>query len=140
MITIENVRDFPHRARGAYVTIGNFDGVHWGHARLISELVRRAGEAGAPALAVTFHPHPAALLRPELAPEPLVWLDREIELLTATGVTDVAVFKTGAWLLELSARHMNEPGLRSGSSEAKFRGKGLRSQRRQNRAGQRRGL
>lgn len=108
MITIENVRDFPALARGAYVTIGNFDGVHRGHARLISELVRRAEAAGAPALAVTFDPHPATLLRPELAPEPLVWLDREIELLKACGVADVAVFRTGPWLLELSAREFFE--------------------------------
>lgn len=108
MITIENVRDFPARARGAFVTIGNFDGVHRGHARLISELVDRARAAGAPALAVTFHPHPATLLRPDQVPEPLVWLEREIELLTAAGVSDVAVFKTGPWLLELPAREFFE--------------------------------
>ena len=108
MITIENVRDFPARARGAYVTIGNFDGVHRGHARLISELVRRADLAGAPSLAVTFDPHPAMLLRPDRCPEPLVWLEREIDLLTAAGVTDVAVFKTGPWLLGLSAREFFE--------------------------------
>ncbi|AMV36646.1 bifunctional riboflavin kinase/FAD synthetase [Planctomyces sp. SH-PL62] len=108
MITIENVRDFPARARGAYVTIGNFDGVHRGHARLMAELVRRADAAGAPALAVTFDPHPAALLRPEQTPEPLVRMDREIELLMATGVSDVAVFRTGPWLLGLSAREFFE--------------------------------
>lgn len=108
MITIENVHDFPARARGAYATIGNFDGVHRGHARLISELVQRAHAAGAPAIAVTFNPHPAILLRPEAAPEPLTWLEREIELLTAAGVDEVAVFHTGPWLLELSAREFFE--------------------------------
>ena len=108
MITIENVRDLPARARGAYLTIGNFDGVHRGHAHLMAELVGRAREAGAPAIAVTFDPHPAILLRPEQAPEPLARLDREIELLMATGVADVAVFKTGPWLLELSAREFFE--------------------------------
>lgn len=108
MITIENVHDFPARARGAYVTIGNFDGVHRGHARLISELVARAEAVGAPALAVTFHPHPATFLRPDRVPDPLVWLEREIGLLRAAGVSDVAVFKTGPWLLELSAREFFE--------------------------------
>lgn len=104
MITIENVRDFPGRARGAYVTIGKFDGVHRGHVQLISELRRKAEAAGAPAMVVTFDPHPAALLRPEAAPVPLLWPDREFELLKQAGADEVAVFRTGPWLLGLSAR------------------------------------
>jgi len=108
VITIENVRDFPSSARGAFVTIGNFDGVHRGHGRLIAELRRKADEAGVPALAVTFDPHPVALLRPDKAPVPLVWQRREYELLRSAGVTEVAVFRTGPWLLELSAREFFE--------------------------------
>ena len=108
MITIENVRDFPPSARGAFVTIGNFDGVHRGHGRLIAELRRRADAAGVPALAVTFDPHPVALLRPDKAPVPLVWQGREYELLKAAGASEVAVFRTGPWLLELSAREFFE--------------------------------
>jgi riboflavin kinase/FMN adenylyltransferase len=90
------------------VTIGNFDGVHRGHGRLIAELRRRADAAGVPALAVTFDPHPVALLRPDKAPVPLVWQEREYELLKAAGATEVAVFRTGPWLLELSAREFFE--------------------------------
>jgi riboflavin kinase/FMN adenylyltransferase len=104
VITIENVRDFPAGARGAYVTVGNFDGVHLGHQRLIGRLRARADQAGAAALAVTFDPHPVALLRPGDAPVPLVWIEREITLLRETGATEVAVFRTGMWLLELTAR------------------------------------
>jgi riboflavin kinase / FMN adenylyltransferase len=104
VITIENVRDFPAKARGAYVTVGNFDGVHRGHRRLLTRLRAKADLAGVPALAITFDPHPVALLRPDKAPVPLVWLEREIELLEQAGATQVAVFRTGPWLLELSAR------------------------------------
>jgi len=104
VITIENVRDFPARARGAIVTVGNFDGVHRGHQRLLARLRARADAARVPALAITFDPHPVALLRPEKAPVPLVWLEREIALLEASGATEVGVFRTGRWLLELSAR------------------------------------
>ena len=104
MITIENVEDFPARARGAYMTVGNFDGVHRGHQRLIGRLCARADAAGVPALAVTFDPHPVALLRPDKAPVPLVWPEREIALLEEAGATEVAVFRTGRWLLDLSAR------------------------------------
>ena len=104
VITIENVRDFPARARGAVVTVGNFDGVHRGHQQLLSKLRDHADAAGVPALAVTFDPHPVTLLRPEKAPVPLVWPQREIALLKQAGATEVGVFKTGPWLLELSAR------------------------------------
>ena len=104
VITIENVRDFPARARGAYVTVGNFDGVHRGHERLLARLRAKGDAAGVPAMAITFDPHPVALLRPEKAPVPLVWPEREIALLKEAGATLVAVFRTGPWLLELSAR------------------------------------
>jgi riboflavin kinase/FMN adenylyltransferase len=104
VITIENVEDIPARARGAFVTVGNFDGVHRGHQRLIGRLRERADAAGVPALAVTFDPHPVALLRPDKAPVPLVWPQREIALLREAGATEVAVFRTGRWLLDLSAR------------------------------------
>ncbi len=104
MITIENVEDFPAGLRGAYVTVGNFDGVHRGHRRLIGQLRTRADAEGVPALAVTFNPHPVALLRPDKAPVPLVWPEREITLLEEAGATEVAVFRTGRWLLDLTAR------------------------------------
>jgi len=104
VITIENVRDFPAKARGAYVTVGNFDGVHRGHQRLLTRLRAKADLAGVPALAITFDPHPVILLKPDKVPVPLVWPAREIELLEKAGATQVAVFRTGPWLLELSAR------------------------------------
>jgi riboflavin kinase/FMN adenylyltransferase len=103
-IRIKNFEELPARARGAFVTVGNFDGVHQGHQRLIQRLRARADAAGLAALAITFNPHPAALLRPEAAPVPLVWPEREIALLRQAGATEVGVFRTGRWLLDLSAR------------------------------------
>jgi riboflavin kinase/FMN adenylyltransferase len=107
-IRIENLQDLPARARGAFVTVGNFDGVHRGHQRLIRRLRARANAAGVVAMAITFDPHPVALLRPEAAPVPLVWPEREIALLEDAGATEVAVFRTGRWLLDLSAREFFE--------------------------------
>jgi len=104
VIAIDGVRDFPASARGAMVTVGNFDGVHRGHQMLLGRLRARADAAGIPALAITFDPHPVALLRPEQAPVPLLWPEREIALLREAGATVVGVFRTGPWLLELSAR------------------------------------
>jgi riboflavin kinase/FMN adenylyltransferase len=104
VITIESCAPVPAAARGGFLTIGNFDGVHRGHSHLLARLRARADAAGAAALALTFNPHPVALLRPEQAPVPLVWPEREVELLRAAGADEVGVFRTGPWLLELSAR------------------------------------
>ncbi len=104
MITLERFGELPARARGAYLAIGNFDGVHLGHARLIARLRALADEAGVPAVAVTFDPPPAAILRPQYAPAPLTWIERRAELLQQAGAHDVVVFRTGAWLLNLTAR------------------------------------
>ena len=63
-----------------------------------------ADAGGGAAIALTFDPHPVALLRPGSAPPPLVWTDRKANLLRAEGATEVGVFRTGAWLLGLTAR------------------------------------
>jgi riboflavin kinase/FMN adenylyltransferase len=104
VITLETFDDVPARLRGAYLAVGNFDGVHRGHSRLIGRLRALADEAGAPAVALTFDPHPVALLRPEMAPVPLAWTERNVALLEQAGATEVGVFRTGPWLLGLTAR------------------------------------
>jgi riboflavin kinase/FMN adenylyltransferase len=104
VITLEDFSEVPGRLRGAFLAVGNFDGVHLGHAQLIARLRTRADEAGAPAVALTFNPHPVALLRPDKAPVPLLWTERNAELLQQAGATEVGVFHTGPWLLGLTAR------------------------------------
>jgi riboflavin kinase / FMN adenylyltransferase len=104
VITIDSLGEVPDRIRGAYVAVGNFDGVHLGHSRLIARLRANAEAAGVPALALTFDPHPVLLLRPEEAPVPLVWTERKASLLKEVGASAVGVFQTGPWLLGLTAR------------------------------------
>jgi riboflavin kinase/FMN adenylyltransferase len=108
VITLEDFSEVPARLRGAYLAVGNFDGVHRGHTHLIARLRADADAAGAPAVALTFDPHPVALLRPEKAPVPLLWTERNAELLLEAGATEVGVFHTGPWLLGLSAREFFE--------------------------------
>ncbi len=55
-------------ARGAVVTIGNFDGLHRGHAAVIAEAGRLARRIGAPRAVLTFEPHPRRFFQPGLAP------------------------------------------------------------------------
>jgi riboflavin kinase/FMN adenylyltransferase len=104
VITLDSFAPVADRFRGAYLAVGNFDGVHLGHARLIGRLRERARAAGGLALALTFDPQPVALLRPESAPVPLTWTERKAELLKESGADGVGVFRTGAWLLGLTAR------------------------------------
>ena len=104
MITLEGFDTVPAQAKGAYVAIGNFDGVHRGHAHLLARLSACARASGVPALALTFDPPPVALLRPEAAPAPLTWLDRRLDLMRQAGADEVGIFKTGSWLLGMTAR------------------------------------
>ena len=57
--------------RGCVGTIGNFDGVHLGHRRILEAVVARARETRRPSIAITFEPHPLAVLRPDRAPRRL---------------------------------------------------------------------
>lgn len=73
------------------VTIGNFDGVHCGHRRVIETVVARAQTLGVQSVLVTFDPHPAAVLRPDKAPELLTLLPEKLRLLCALGLDAVVV-------------------------------------------------
>ncbi len=108
MIKLDDFTGVPAHLRGAFLAVGNFDGVHLGHLNLISRLRANADAAGAAAITLTFDPHPGVLLRPDKAPAPLVWTERKVSLLKGAGATDVGVFKTGPWLLGLTAREFFE--------------------------------
>jgi riboflavin kinase/FMN adenylyltransferase len=73
------------------VTIGNFDGVHRGHHAVLKLVADRARAAGLRSVAVTFDPHPLAVLYPDRAPEPLSTTEHKLELLGATGLDAVLV-------------------------------------------------
>lgn len=75
---------------GAAVTIGNFDGVHLGHRRLVEHAARHARATGGKVAVLTFWPHPARVLAPALAPAQIASRARRRELLEEAGV-DVLV-------------------------------------------------
>ena len=75
------------------LALGNFDGLHRGHMKIIDRVRRRAGErAGTPA-AMTFEPHPPRVLRPDRAPALLMTAEQKIEALARSGMQGVAVVR-----------------------------------------------
>lgn len=73
------------------VCIGVFDGVHRGHRVIIDATRRLAGEVGGSVVAVTFDPHPSAVVRPDTQPRMLSTLDHRVALLGDAGVDAVLV-------------------------------------------------
>ncbi len=83
--------DVPADLGRTAVVIGNFDGVHLGHRHVISRARELADREGLRVVAVTFDPHPMAVLRPEHAPLTLTDIERRGRLLAEAGVDDVFV-------------------------------------------------
>jgi riboflavin kinase/FMN adenylyltransferase len=81
----------PDSLRPCVVTLGNFDGVHRGHLAVIDQLKRVAASHGLPAVAVTFDPHPLAVLRPDAAPELLTPGPLRDDLLRDAGLDGLLV-------------------------------------------------
>jgi riboflavin kinase/FMN adenylyltransferase len=88
---------------GCAVTLGVFDGVHRGHAALVEATVRWARTQGVPAVALTFEPHPAAVLAPDQRPPMLCPLAHRVQKLLHLGVDVVIVQPFTQAFSELSA-------------------------------------
>lgn len=77
----------PARLRGAFVTIGNFDGVHLGHQYLFGRLLNEARSQGRKTIVITFEPHPKMVLHPERRPFYLITSPEEkIRLVEQSGI------------------------------------------------------
>jgi riboflavin kinase/FMN adenylyltransferase len=83
---IRGWRDLPEGDRGAAVAMGNFDGVHRGHQRVIALAAKAAGELGAPLGVITLEPHPRVFHRPEEPNFRLMKPDQQARALEAMGV------------------------------------------------------
>jgi riboflavin kinase / FMN adenylyltransferase len=104
----------PQGCRNGALTIGNFDGVHAGHAALVAQARRRAADVGGRAVAMTLDPHPLQLLRPERFQPLLTSAADRAELLLACGAEEAVILRTTPELLQLSARAFFDRVIRSG--------------------------
>jgi riboflavin kinase / FMN adenylyltransferase len=81
----------PAALRPCVLTLGNFDGVHRGHRAVLNALVEAGHRLGLPAVAITFEPHPIAVLRPEQAPELIAPSEIRDDLIADSGVDGLLV-------------------------------------------------
>jgi riboflavin kinase / FMN adenylyltransferase len=106
-------------ARRSIITIGNFDGVHVGHAALVRRARELAAGTGGPGaglnaggtprvVAMAFDPHPFTRLRPELAPPRLTVWERRVELLGELGADEVVRLEPTDELLGKTPREFTE--------------------------------
>lgn len=86
------------------ITVGNFDGVHVGHQGLLTSAAAEGRALGIRSIAITFDPHPAQFLYPDVAPKLLTFLPQRLELIAATGVDAILVLHFDAALSRVTAR------------------------------------
>lgn len=91
METIHGAPLLPRHLRGGVLTMGNFDGVHRGHAAIVAAVVARSRAHQVPAVVYTFSPHPAQVLAPDLDFSLLQTLPQRLECLAQLGVTATVV-------------------------------------------------
>jgi riboflavin kinase/FMN adenylyltransferase len=113
----------PEGLRGAILALGNFDGFHLGHQRVVAQAVEWARAEGRPAIVATFDPHPVRHFAPHVPPFRLTTLDQREELFAAAGADAMLVFdfddELAATLAEdfvhdLLGRHLGAAGIVTG--------------------------
>src|ERR1044071_1010518 len=75
------------------IALGNFDGLHRGHLKIIERVKRGAAEHGGTSMAMTFDPHPPRVVRPDRAPPLLMTKAQKLEALEHAGISCVAVVR-----------------------------------------------
>ena len=75
------------------LALGNFDGLHRGHLKIIERVRRGAAEHGGTPMAMTFDPHPSRVVRPDKAPPLLMTKEQRLEALEQAGIAAVAVVR-----------------------------------------------
>ncbi|HXI32308.1 MAG TPA: bifunctional riboflavin kinase/FAD synthetase [Vicinamibacterales bacterium] len=86
----------PTHWRQPVLALGNFDGVHRGHRKILERVRRVAGERGATSVVMTFDPHPPRVVRPDKAPPLLMTKPQKLEAIAEAGVQGAAIVRFSA--------------------------------------------
>jgi len=83
----------PSRWSQPVLALGNFDGVHRGHRKILERVRRVADERGATSVVMTFDPHPPRVVRPDKAPPLLMTKSQKLEAIEQAGVHGAAIVR-----------------------------------------------
>jgi riboflavin kinase/FMN adenylyltransferase len=108
MQVFHKLEDVPPGFGPSLVSVGNFDGVHRAHAHVLREIIQRARLSGAKAVAITFEPHPARILRPDSGLKLLTPVPEKLRLLEATGIDAVLMLPFARDLSLMTPRQFAE--------------------------------
>ena len=101
MIVATRVEEIQEALNGVCLTIGNFDGVHMGHVKLLQRVCERAQAASLVSMALTFDPHPRRVLQGASAPPVITLTEQKLECFEALGIQVAVVLP---FTRELAAR------------------------------------
>lgn len=91
MRILRGLASYPPDLRPCVAALGAFDGIHLGHALLITTAIERGRALRLPAVVCTFDPHPTSVLWPERAPLPIATLEDNLESVKGLGADAVLV-------------------------------------------------
>src|SRR3972149_6466040 len=89
-------------ARGPILTLGNFDGLHLGHRKIISKVSERARKLGSPSVVYTFEPHPLKVVAPSMSPQMIVDAQAKAALVDSLGIDFMVIAE---FTKEFAAKH-----------------------------------
>ena len=112
----QSLTDIPGN-EASVVTIGNFDGMHNGHKKVIATCVERAHKLGVDAVAITFDPHPIQVHKPEVGLQLISPLRDRLDAMEAAGLDATAVRSDAPRLIHWHAERARSAGaqLRTGA-------------------------
>jgi riboflavin kinase / FMN adenylyltransferase len=101
-------QQFGNPAVPTAMSIGNFDGVHTGHRKILEDVAQRAHQSGWMSAVLTFDPHPAKVLRPDAAPLQIETLAQRLDGFSRAGIEAVLVLPFTLELAQVKARDFVE--------------------------------
>jgi len=108
MLVFRNAARMGRRLRRPVLTLGNFDGVHRGHQEILHRVATVAQERDAHAVALTFEPHPAAILSPNKVPLQITDWRTRVERMGGCGIDAVVVQRFTRAFSEMTAEEFVE--------------------------------